>query len=47
MILPIIVFSTLGILFADSILHQPPRKSPERQLGDALTNYLESVKKKG
>ena len=46
MILPIIIASTLGILFADHILYQPPRKkTPEEEVTAALAKYVKSIQK--
>ena len=45
MILPIIIASTVGILFADNVINQPQKKTPEKELGDAVTKYLKSMNK--
>ena len=45
MIVPIIIASTVSLLFADYALYQPKRKTPEQELGAALTRYLKSIKK--
>lgn len=44
MILPIVLGSALTLMFMNDVLYKPKRKTPEDELGRALTKYLKSKK---
>ena len=41
----VVIASVILILFVRDLLRGKPRPSPEKQLGDAIARYLESIKR--